>query len=74
MPSVGVCVLPVLTDAYSLKNHGVEWEVDAMFDLGAETLALPLYEKMKYEQGDNGDSFGYATHCWMWRCQHTEHL
>ncbi|KAI0778816.1 Clavaminate synthase-like protein [Trametes elegans] len=42
-----------------LRNHGVEWEADAMFDLGAETLALPLSEKMKYEQGDNGDSFGY---------------
>ncbi|KAI0354635.1 Clavaminate synthase-like protein [Trametes cingulata] len=42
-----------------LRNHGVEREVDAMFDLGAETLALPLSEKMKYEQGDNGDSFGY---------------
>ncbi|KAI0368888.1 Clavaminate synthase-like protein [Pilatotrama ljubarskyi] len=42
-----------------LRNHGVEWEVDAMFDLGAETLALPLSEKMKYEQGDDGDSFGY---------------
>ncbi|KAI0673809.1 Clavaminate synthase-like protein [Trametes maxima] len=42
-----------------MRNHGVEWEVDAMFDLGAETLALPLSEKMKYEQGDNGDSFGY---------------
>ncbi|KAI0334054.1 Clavaminate synthase-like protein [Cubamyces sp. BRFM 1775] len=47
------------TGFWYLKNHGVEWEVDAMFDLGAETLALPLYEKMKYEQGDNGDSFGY---------------
>lgn len=29
-----------------------------MFDMGAETLDLPLSEKMKYEQGDNGDSFG----------------
>ncbi len=33
-----------------------------MFDVGAETLALPMSEKMKYEQGDNGDSFGYVTH------------
>ncbi|OJT09574.1 UPF0676 protein [Trametes pubescens] len=44
---------------FCMRNHGVEWEVDAMFDLGSETLALPLSEKMKYEQGDNGDSFGY---------------
>lgn len=31
-----------------------------MFDVGGETLALPLSEKMKYEQGDNGDSFGWV--------------
>lgn len=43
---------------HSLCNHGVDREVNAMFDVGAETLALPLSEKMKYEQGDNGDSFG----------------
>ncbi|KAH9932074.1 Clavaminate synthase-like protein [Epithele typhae] len=42
-----------------LSNHGVDDEVDAMFEIGAETLALPLSEKMKFEQGDNGDSFGY---------------
>ncbi|OBZ78816.1 hypothetical protein A0H81_01371 [Grifola frondosa] len=42
-----------------LKNHGVDREVNGMFDIGAETLDLPLSEKMKYEQGDNGDSFGY---------------
>ena len=42
----------------SLSNHGVDREVNAMFDVGAETLALPLAEKMKFEQGDNGDSFG----------------
>ncbi|KAI0772544.1 Clavaminate synthase-like protein [Trametes elegans] len=42
-----------------LKNHGVDDEVDAMFDMGRETLALPLEEKMKYEQGDGGFSFGY---------------
>ncbi|KAI0686229.1 Clavaminate synthase-like protein [Earliella scabrosa] len=41
-----------------LKNHGVE-EVDAMFDVGRETLALPLEEKLKFEQGDQGFSFGY---------------
>ncbi|KAI0785414.1 hypothetical protein BC629DRAFT_1516976 [Irpex lacteus] len=42
-----------------IKNHGTEREVADMFDMGAETLDLPLSEKIKYEQGDNGDSFGY---------------
>ncbi|KAH9948228.1 Clavaminate synthase-like protein [Amylocystis lapponica] len=42
-----------------LKNHGAEEEVDRMFAMGAETLDLPLSEKMKYEQGDDGFSFGY---------------
>ena len=41
-----------------MKNHGMEAEVDAMFNLGMETLDLPLEEKMKYEQGDSGYSFG----------------
>jgi len=30
-----------------------------MFDLGAEVMALPSEEKMKYEQGNDGVSFGY---------------
>ncbi|PCH44297.1 Clavaminate synthase-like protein [Wolfiporia cocos MD-104 SS10] len=42
-----------------LKNHGVDNEVNAMFEMGAETMALPLEEKMKFEQGDDGMSFGY---------------
>ncbi|KIK37266.1 hypothetical protein CY34DRAFT_26078 [Suillus luteus UH-Slu-Lm8-n1] len=42
-----------------LKNHGADQEVNDMFDVGAETLALPLEERMKFEQGDNGQSFGY---------------
>ncbi|EMD41147.1 hypothetical protein CERSUDRAFT_80784 [Gelatoporia subvermispora B] len=42
-----------------LKNHGVNEEVNGMFDMGAETMRLPLDEKMKYEQGDEGMSFGY---------------
>lgn len=42
----------------SLKNHGTEKEVNDMFDMGAETLDLPLEEKMKFEQGDSGYSFG----------------
>ncbi|KAH9887649.1 Clavaminate synthase-like protein [Cubamyces lactineus] len=42
-----------------LKNHGAEKEADEMFEMGAETMKLPLEEKMKYEQGDEGMSFGY---------------
>ncbi|KAI8990726.1 Clavaminate synthase-like protein [Trametes punicea] len=42
-----------------LKNHGVDEEVDAMFAMGRETLALPLEEKMKFEQGSKGVGFGY---------------
>ncbi|KAJ7623875.1 hypothetical protein DFH06DRAFT_757888 [Mycena polygramma] len=42
-----------------LKNHGVDEEVNGMFDVGAQTVALPLAEKLKYEQGDEGMSFGY---------------
>ncbi|KLO05496.1 Clavaminate synthase-like protein [Schizopora paradoxa] len=42
-----------------LKNHGTEHEVNEMFEMGAETLKLPLDEKMKFEQGDEGKSFGY---------------
>ncbi|TDL15387.1 Clavaminate synthase-like protein [Rickenella mellea] len=42
-----------------LKNHGVDDEVARMFDMGAKTMRLPMDEKMKYEQGDDGRSFGY---------------
>lgn len=31
-----------------------------MFDMGAETMDLPIEEKMKFEQGDDGMSFGYV--------------
>ena len=41
----------------SLKNHGVD-EVDDMFEMGRETMALPLEEKSKFEQGAEGASFG----------------
>jgi hypothetical protein len=41
-----------------LKNHGADDFVDGMFELGAETMALPMEEKMKFEQGDDGVSFG----------------
>ncbi|TFK80130.1 Clavaminate synthase-like protein, partial [Polyporus arcularius HHB13444] len=42
-----------------LRNHDIEEEVDAMFDVGQETIALPLEEKLKYELGDQGLAFGY---------------
>ena len=29
-----------------------------MFDMGAETMALPIEEKLRFEQGDEGRSFG----------------
>ncbi|KAG5335519.1 hypothetical protein C0989_001181, partial [Termitomyces sp. Mn162] len=44
---------------FCLKNHGVDEEVDGMFEMGAETMKLPLEEKMRFEQGDSGMSFGY---------------
>lgn len=43
---------------HSLKNHGAENEVDEMFEMGAETMRLPMEEKMRFEQGDDGLSFG----------------
>lgn len=42
----------------SLKNHGADAEVREMFNMGAEVMELPLNEKMKFEQGDGGMSFG----------------
>ncbi|KAJ7600575.1 hypothetical protein C8J56DRAFT_1010430 [Mycena floridula] len=42
-----------------LKNHEVDYEANEMFEMGAETMRLPLEEKMKFEQGDDGMSFGY---------------
>ncbi|KAF8839129.1 Clavaminate synthase-like protein [Paxillus ammoniavirescens] len=42
-----------------LKNHGVDKEVNAMFDMGAETMALPLEEKMKFDIGDEGQLCGF---------------
>ena len=38
-----------------MKNHGADDAVNAMFDMGIEMMALPLEEKMKYEQGDDGE-------------------
>lgn len=31
-----------------------------MFDVYADTLDLPLEEKMRYEQGDSGNSYGFV--------------
>ncbi|KAJ3552761.1 hypothetical protein NM688_g3982 [Phlebia brevispora] len=42
-----------------LKNHGADREVDEMFEMGEETMKLPLAEKMKFSQGEEGASFGY---------------
>ncbi|THH23233.1 hypothetical protein EUX98_g7944 [Antrodiella citrinella] len=42
-----------------LKNHGTEEDAQRMFSTFGGTLDLPLAEKMLYEQGDSGNSFGY---------------
>jgi len=42
-----------------LKNHGADELVSQMFNMGEETMLLPMEEKMKFEQGDEGRSFGY---------------
>ncbi|KIY53185.1 Clavaminate synthase-like protein [Fistulina hepatica ATCC 64428] len=42
-----------------LKNHGLQEVAEDFFNLGEETFQLPLEEKVKFEQGDNGNSFGY---------------
>lgn len=44
---------------HSLKNHGADELVEQMFAMGVETMALPMEEKMRYEQGDDGCSHGY---------------
>jgi hypothetical protein len=38
----------------------VDREVNEMFDMGEETMGLPLEEKLEYEQGDDGMSFGFV--------------
>ncbi|TFK83382.1 Clavaminate synthase-like protein [Polyporus arcularius HHB13444] len=44
-----------------LKNHGIDDEVNAMFDLGAQTFALPTEEKMPHHYKADGSSFGYKS-------------
>lgn len=48
-----------LFSSYSLKNHGVDEEVNKMFDMGVEMMDLPLEEKIKYDKGaETGVSAG----------------
>ena len=42
----------------SLKNHGADKEVQGMFEMGLETMKLPMEEKLEFEQGDGGRSCG----------------
>ncbi|EGN93564.1 hypothetical protein SERLA73DRAFT_78448 [Serpula lacrymans var. lacrymans S7.3] len=42
-----------------LGNHGADTQVTSMFEMGAETMALSMTEKLQFEQGDDGQSFGY---------------
>ncbi|KAJ8517183.1 hypothetical protein ONZ45_g5593 [Pleurotus djamor] len=42
-----------------LSNHGTDEEVEGMFEMGRKTMDLPLDEKLEFEQGDSGRSFGY---------------
>ncbi|PSR72308.1 hypothetical protein PHLCEN_2v11802 [Hermanssonia centrifuga] len=44
---------------FCLKNHGVDAEVDEMFEMGAETIGLPFEEKMKFVPNNENVSFGY---------------
>jgi hypothetical protein len=39
----------------------VDEEAHEMFTMGAEMMALPMDEKMKFEQGDDGMTFGFVT-------------
>ncbi|EMD39822.1 hypothetical protein CERSUDRAFT_92312 [Gelatoporia subvermispora B] len=44
-----------------LKNHGSEHEVDEMFDVGTDIMRLPLEEKVKFEQANDGSIAGYKS-------------
>lgn len=41
----------------SLKNHDVD--IKPVWEMGETTMVLPLEEKMKFDQGNTGRSFGY---------------
>jgi hypothetical protein len=47
-------------DHDSLKNHGADELAERMFQMAAETMLLPMDEKLKFEQGDAGNSFGFV--------------
>ena len=53
-----VAFVQVVITCCSVQNHGADGLVNEMFDMGEETMRLPLEEKMKFEQGDDGMSFG----------------
>ncbi|KAF9002938.1 hypothetical protein BDQ17DRAFT_1305887 [Cyathus striatus] len=42
-----------------LKNHGTEEEASGMFELGKEIMDLEHEEKMKFDMGNDGATFGY---------------
>ncbi|KAL5485846.1 hypothetical protein ACEPAI_6888 [Sanghuangporus weigelae] len=42
-----------------LKNHGADREVEGMFEMGEETMDLPLDEKLKYEYAEGIETSGY---------------
>lgn len=52
--------LLTLTIAGSLKNHGADDLAEGMFQMAAETMLLPMDEKLLFEQGDAGNSFGFV--------------
>lgn len=41
----------MLLPSNNLKNHGVDAAANKVFDMDAETMHLPMPEKMKFEQG-----------------------
>jgi hypothetical protein len=48
----------VRANGNSLKNHGADELAEGMFQMAVETMQLPMDEKLKFEQGDSGNSFG----------------
>lgn len=56
--SVPYLSLRILTIDRSLKNHGADDLAEGMFQMAAETMLLPMEEKLLFEQGDAGNSFG----------------
>lgn len=69
------CVLTAMRNNTSLKNHGVEHEVNEMFKLGKAFMELPLDQKMQYEEGDDGMQFGFVVIFAQWNheCKNMTH-